>query len=62
MYIETYHKTLTYGQGKSLRHLVWFLVKGLNLKLNIGNIALDIVEYGQPGYGNTYRIRISYDK
>lgn len=59
---KVYTRVLSIRQAQSMRHLIWFLDRGLNVKLNIYNVAFDLIEHGQPGYGNLYRIRFVYNE
>lgn len=56
---ETYQRTLTYGQIKGMKALLK-LVKRLNPRTKLVDMAVNETNYGSPGSGNTYRVRVRY--
>lgn len=56
---EQYQRTLTYGQIKGMKALLK-LVKRLNPKTKLVDLAVNETNYGQPGSANTYRVRVRY--
>ena len=57
--VETYQRTLTYGQIKGMKALLK-LVKRLHPKTKLVDMAINETDFGQPGSGNTYRVRMRY--
>jgi hypothetical protein len=54
-----YTRRLTFGQAKSLKYLIYFLIK-LDVKHGITRIIFDRVDMSTPGQPDTYRVRITY--
>lgn len=56
---ETYQRTLTYGQIKGMKAMLK-LLKRLNKKTKLVDLAVNETNYGSPGSANTYRVRVRY--
>lgn len=54
-----YTRQLTFGQARSLKRLIGFLLK-LDVKHRITNISFDVISVSSPGQIDTYRVRITY--
>ena len=55
----TYTRNYTYSQGRSLKFMIGFLRK-LGVQHDIRDLVLNKTQEGQPGYPDTYRVRIRY--
>ena len=57
--VETYQRTLTYGQISGMKALLK-LVKRLHPKTKLVDMAINQTNFGAPGSNDTYRVRLRY--
>jgi len=57
---KKYIRKLTYGQGRSMKRLLGFLIK-IGVKHNIGHLELTRITMSNPGEADTWNVRVVYD-